>query len=68
MSVKDIRYVGYGLPEVEAERVFHDEASWKPQVFAPGQSVLDQWGTGVRVPNAIPHTEPNKGFFQATEV
>ena len=45
-----------------------DEASWKPQVYTPSQSVMDQWGTGVGGPHTMPRAEPDKGLFQAAEV
>ena len=50
----------------ELERV--DEASWKPQVYTPSQSVMDQWGSGVGGPHTMPRAEPDKGLFQPTEV
>lgn len=50
----------------ELQRI--DETSWKPQVYAPSQSVMDQWGTGVGGPHAMPRAEPDKGLFQAAEV
>jgi hypothetical protein len=90
MGVTDIRFIGYGLPDVEAERIFYrdiwglgdtppgttpsvisshlrasvDEASWKPQVYTPGQSIMDQWGAGVGGPHTMPRAEPDKGLFR----
>jgi hypothetical protein len=78
MSITDIRYIGSGTFSYfdspggftveymsELERV--DENSWKPQVFTPSQSVMDQCGTGVGGPQAIPHPELDKGLLQATK-
>ena len=50
----------------ELQRV--DEASWKPQVYTPSHSVMDQWGTGVGGPHTMPRAEPDQGLFQAAEV
>jgi catechol 2,3-dioxygenase-like lactoylglutathione lyase family enzyme len=50
----------------ELQRV--DEISWKPQVYAPSQSVMDQWGTGVGGPHSMPRAEPDNGLFQAAGV
>ncbi|MGO9935795.1 MAG: VOC family protein [Steroidobacteraceae bacterium] len=50
----------------ELERV--DETLWKPQVYAPSPSVMDQWGSGVGGPQAMPHAEADTGLFQASEV
>jgi catechol 2,3-dioxygenase-like lactoylglutathione lyase family enzyme len=50
----------------ELQRV--DETSWKPQVYTPSQSVMDQWGTGVGGPHTMPRAEPDQGLFQAVEV
>jgi catechol 2,3-dioxygenase-like lactoylglutathione lyase family enzyme len=50
----------------ELQRV--DETSWKPQVYTPSQSVMDQWGSGVGGPQAMPHAEADAGLFQAAEV
>ena len=46
----------------ELERV--DQSSWKPQVYTPSPSVMDQWGSGVGGPQAMPHAEPDKGLFR----
>ncbi|HTB88769.1 MAG TPA: VOC family protein [Steroidobacteraceae bacterium] len=45
-----------------------DEASWKPRIYTPSQSVMDQWGTGVGGPHTMPRAEADKGLFQAAEV
>ena len=37
-------------------------------VYTPSQAVMDQWGSGVGGPQAMPHAEPDKGLFQAAEV
>src|SRR5579862_4735857 len=50
----------------ELQRV--DETSWKSQVYAPSQSVMDQWGSGVGGPHTMPRPEADKGLFQAVEV
>ncbi len=46
----------------ELERV--DEATWEPQVYQPGPGIMDQWGTGVGGPKAMPTPEADKGLFQ----
>lgn len=50
----------------ELEQV--DEASWKPQVYTPTQTIMDQWGTGVGGPHTMPKAEADKGLFQPAEV
>ena len=45
-----------------------DESSWKPQVYTPSASVMDQWGTGVGGPHTMPPSAPDKGLFQVAEV
>jgi catechol 2,3-dioxygenase-like lactoylglutathione lyase family enzyme len=50
----------------ELQRV--DETSWKPKVYTPSQSVMDQWGAGVGGPHTMPRAEPDKGLFRPTEV
>ena len=50
----------------ELEQV--DETSWKPQVYTPTPTVMDQWGVGVGGPQTMPHAEPDKGLFQAAGV
>jgi catechol 2,3-dioxygenase-like lactoylglutathione lyase family enzyme len=45
-----------------------DETTWKSQVYAPSQTVMDQWGTGVGGPHTMPKPEPDKGLFQPAEV
>jgi hypothetical protein len=50
----------------ELERI--DEATWQAQVYAPSQSVMDQWGTGVGGPHTMPKPEPDKGLFQPAGV
>jgi catechol 2,3-dioxygenase-like lactoylglutathione lyase family enzyme len=50
----------------ELEQV--DESSWKPQVYTPSPSVMDQWGTGIGGPHTMPRAEPDRGLFQAAGV
>lgn len=37
------------------------------KVHVPGPKVMDQWGIGVGGPQTMPHPEPDKGLFQASE-
>ena len=46
----------------EVEQV--DFETHKPQVHVPGPQVMDQWGTGVGGPQAMPHPKPDNGLFQ----
>jgi catechol 2,3-dioxygenase-like lactoylglutathione lyase family enzyme len=41
-----------------------DFEAHEAQVHAPGPQTIDQWGTGVGGPQAMPHPEPDKGLFQ----
>jgi catechol 2,3-dioxygenase-like lactoylglutathione lyase family enzyme len=50
----------------ELQRI--DETSWKPQVYTPSHSVMDQWGAGVGGPHTMPRAEPDNGLFQTAEV
>jgi hypothetical protein len=46
----------------EVEQVDFD--THEAKVHIPGPQVMDQWGTGVGGPQAMPHPEPDKGLFQ----
>lgn len=48
----------------DLERVGED---WVPTVHVPSPGVMDQWGIGVGDPHTMPHPEPDKGLFQASE-
>ena len=46
--------------ELESVDFDHHEA----HVHQPGPNTMDQWGTGVGGPQAMPHPEADKGLFQ----
>jgi 2,3-dihydroxy-p-cumate/2,3-dihydroxybenzoate 3,4-dioxygenase len=53
----------------EVERV--DEATWKPTVYTPSPSIMDQWGTGTmdgRGPQKLGHASVDPGLWQAPPV
>ena len=49
----------------ELEQV--DFESHEAKVHVPGPQVMDQWGTGVGGPQAMPHPEADKGLFQPAD-
>lgn len=58
---------GFGVEYTsDLEKV--DEATWQPQVRAPGPEIMDQWGIATGGPYAMPHPAPDKGLFQAPAV
>lgn len=50
----------------DLERV--DEATWQPKVYDPKPDIMDQWGSGVGGPHAMPRPEADKGLHQAPPV
>jgi catechol 2,3-dioxygenase-like lactoylglutathione lyase family enzyme len=54
--------------EYTSEVVRVDEESWEATVHVPSPSVMDQWGSGVGGPQAMPHPAPDAGLFQAPAV
>ena len=46
----------------EVEQV--DFETHEAKVHVPGPQVMDQWGTGVGGPQAMPHPAPDNGLFQ----
>lgn len=50
----------------DLERV--DEATWQPTVYEPRPEIMDQWGTAVGGPQAMPRPEADKGLHQAPPV
>jgi catechol-2,3-dioxygenase len=48
----------------DLERVGED---WLPKVHVPAPNIMDQWGFGAGGPQTMPHPEPDKGLFVASE-
>ena len=44
-----------------------DDATWQATVHTPSLETMDQWGTGVGGPKAMPEPKPDVGLFQAPE-
>ena len=47
----------------ELEKV--DEATWEPQFYQPLPGIMDQWGSGVGGPQAMPKPQPDSALFRA---
>ncbi len=58
---------GFGI-EYTSELEEVDDAHHQYTVHAPSPQIMDQWGTGVGGPHAMPHPEPDNGLFKAAEV
>ncbi|RYD29374.1 MAG: oxidoreductase [Lysobacteraceae bacterium] len=50
----------------ELEQV--DDDTWEATVHVPGPDTMDQWGTGVGGPHAMPKPSADAGLFQAPAV
>jgi catechol-2,3-dioxygenase len=48
----------------DLDRVTED---WKPTVYVPGPTIMDQWGFGTGGPQTMPHAEPDNGLFKPAE-